>query len=240
MTEDQKFTLYLSGGWHLTDTNKRIEGLPVDPDSIDIVFEENATHNPPSQAVIITNWVATFLICLFLKLYLICLDVASRLGLTDAGIVDTLQNAGAEVVQTDRNFHRMLASGRQYWGVLHWAFAVMVFFGSSAWVQSINPNVSILVSPVIELLPAELQAYAVWGVLILELLAWFLFAGAIMGGFFIQGTIEARNYAIMNQIENYVRSTPNGSIGCLVIGGMHVPHLKRLIEESDTVELGQE
>lgn len=190
--------------------------------------------------MIITNWVATFLICLVLKLYLICLDVASRLELTDAGVVDTLQNTGAEVVQTDRNYHRMLASGRWYWGVLHWAFVVMVFFGVRAWIQSITPNVSILVMPVIEFLPARLQAYAVWGVLVLEILVWFLFAGALMGGFFIQGTIEARNYAIINQIEDYVRSTPNGSIGCLVIGGMHVPHLKGLIEESDVVELGEE
>ena len=61
-----------------------------------------------------------------------------------------------------------------------------------------------------------------------------------MLGFFIAGTIEARNYAIMNLIEDYVETTPNASIGCLVVGEAHVPHLKELIEESDMVELGDE
>lgn len=237
--QDQQFTLYLSGGLHLTNTNNRIEGLPVDPDSVDIVFEENVTHNPPSQAAIITNWVVTPLICLFLTLYLNSLNVASRLELTDAGVVDTLQNAGAEVVQTDRNFHRMLASERWYWGGGHWAFVVISLFGLRAWIRSITPKVLVLVTPVIELFPAGLQAKAVIGVLILELLVWFLFAGAIMGGFFIVGTTEARNYAIMNRIEGRVGTTSDSSIGCLVVGGAHIPHLKELIEESDAVELGE-
>lgn len=75
------------------------------------------------------NWVAVPLLCLFLTLYLLGLSGVSRLGLTDAEVVEGLEDAGAVVVQTDRNFHRILASERWFWGGVHLAFVVLALFG---------------------------------------------------------------------------------------------------------------
>lgn len=239
MTEKPRFTLYLSGGWHITSTNSRIEGLPVDPDTIDVVFEENATHNPPSTQAILANWVVSPLICLFIKLYLVALAGAARVGVTDSGIIDKLENAGAEVIQTDRNYHRMMASERRFWGLGHWAFVSMIFFGIKEWLQSVTPILSIPTGILIGIVPNSLQSVVVLAILGLAVVVWFLFAGAIMGWFFIIGTIETRNYAIVHEIERHLREHPQQSTGCLVVGDAHIPHLRELICESELVELGE-
>lgn len=237
MTKDQQFKLYISGGWHLTDTDSRIDGLPIKPESFDVVFEENATHNPPSGLSILTNWAVTPLICLFLKLYLIMLNGASRIGLTDSSVVDIIRNAGAQNIQTDRNYHRMLASERRFWGLGHWAFVSMIFFGISEWFQFITPILSFLVNPLIEVVPSRLQSTVVIGALGFGLVLWFLLAGALMGWFFIVGTTETRNYAIIQHIECHVQENCHHTIGCLVVGAAHVPHLIELINESEYLEL---
>lgn len=238
MTEEPEFTLYISGGWHITSPGSRIDNLAVDPDVIDVVFEEDVSQNPPSKWEIIANWAFTPLICLFFKLYLFGLSIASLTGITDSGIVDTLQSHGAQVVQTDRNYHRLLASERLLWGVGHWAFFLMILFGLSAWLDFLTPIFSILFGPVFRMFPSALQTPLIAAVFGFELVIWFLVAGSIMGLFFITGTTETRNVAIMNEIEHYVREHPEQTTGCLVVGGAHVPHLKELISESNLVELG--
>lgn len=164
---------------------------------------------------------------------------ANDRGWTDAGVVDELEDLGAKVVKTDRNYHRILGSERRYWSIGHWAFVVMAFFGITAWLQFTTPHISIFVTPLIGSLSGSVQAIAVVGVLGLELLVWYLAAGITMTAFFIAGTTETRNFAMMRQIENYVDENPESSIGCLIVGGAHAPHLRELIQDSDQVETGQ-
>lgn len=235
----EKFTLYLSDGWHITSSTDRMENVPVDPSRVDVVFEENATHNPPSQKEIISNWLALPFVNLVLKLYLCGLGFASKRGWTDSGVVDAFENAGAEIVKTDRNLHRMLASQRRYWFISHWAFVLMAIFGIRAWVEFVTPYVSMLVDPLIGILPETIQGIVIYSVFGLELMVWFLFAGVLMTGFLITGTTEARNHAMINQIEDYVTMNPDSTIGCLVVGGAHAPHLRELAKDSDKIQLGE-
>jgi hypothetical protein len=239
LTEKPRFTLYISGGFHITNPNSRIEDLPADPESIDVVFKEDVTDNPPSKRVILWNWLVCPLICLFFKIYLFFLSVAARVGITDSEIVDTLESNGAQVVQTDQNYHRILASSRLLWGVSHWAMSVMVFPGLGVWFEFLTRILSNPVNFVLWIFPPALDTFLIALVLVVGLFSWYLIAGAIMGVFFITGTMESRNFVIMSEIENHVREHSEQSTGCLVVGGAHVSHLKELVRESDFVVLGE-
>lgn len=211
----------------------------MDPEFVDVVFEENATHDSPSRIEIILNWLTVPLVCVVLSLYLRGIGFATDQGWTDADVVDELESHGAEIVKADRNFHRILGSERRYWSIGHWAFVVMAFFGTTAWIQFTTPWLSQVFNPLIELLPERLQAVTAIGVLGSELIVWYIAVGTIMTAFFVAGTTETRNYAMMRQIENYVDANPDSYVGCLIVGGAHAPHLKELIRDSDRIEIGQ-
>lgn len=78
------------------------------------------------------------------------------------------------------------------------------------------------------------------GVVPYGLLIWLLLSGAVAGGFFVVGTMEARNYAMVDQIKTHVERHPEWTTGCLVVGGAHVSHLEELIEASEAIHLGEE
>lgn len=239
LPNEGRLDLYFSGGAHITNSNKRIEGLPIEPECVDVVFEENILVDPPSRKSQILNWAATPLMNMFLTIYLIGLSVASRFGLTDKVVIEILQNSGASVVQTDRNYHRIVATERLYFAIVHWAFAFVSLFGLGTWIKFVTPPISIMFDPLFGVLPNKMAGFTANAILAIEVLLWFLIIGAILGAFFIAATIETRNHSMVIQMEQFVEDNPNASSGCLVVGAAHIPHLKKLVEDSDVIDLGR-
>jgi len=54
LPDDKTFTLYFSEGWHLTNSADRLEKIPVNPELVDVVFEEKGVkilHSKRLQAI---------------------------------------------------------------------------------------------------------------------------------------------------------------------------------------------
>lgn len=237
MTAGEEFELYLSDGFHITSSSARFEDFPVDPDTIDVAFEESVVSNPPGKFTRIFNWLLIPLFMLVLLLYLKLLNLASKLGLTDKGVIEELESRGADVVVTDENYHRLLASERVYWGLGHWGLVLISFFGLLQWIEFVEPASAILYSLFSSFGSGLLLAYFVLGLFVV---IWFLLAGLMGVLFFVVGTTQTRNYVILNRMEEYAKSHPNAKRGCLVIGGAHTKHLKKIVGDSELIVWGQE
>lgn len=237
MPSEGELEICLSDGFHLTRSSKRFERLPVDPESIDVVFTENARHNPPPKSAILKNWIAVPFLLLPLYMYLYLLNLAGSLGLTDKGVVDMMEQHGAEVITTDRNFHRLISSQRIGWGIGHWAIILVAFMGSIQWIENTRPISFLIFTGASGTIPSRFDVLLAYFVLAGVGLIWFLIAGCFIAFLFIVGTIESRNHKMVNDIEQIACENQGYCRGCLVIGGKHASHIEQLIKISPNLEL---
>lgn len=210
-------SLYISGGFHITDPDRRIKEIEDAVGDVDTVFAEAPRSDSPGWKVTFLNLISTPLIVLPMWLYFGLLTGWGKVTqLDDEGIVQHLiEEHGAREVHIDRNVHRLLNEGRWIWVVSHLSIVMVT---------------AVFAVPILTAIADSLFSYVVL------LITTALFLGIGLLGMFLAGTFHGRNLQMVRDMENYVHSN-NVSSACLVVGGHHEPGIKAALEDSDSIEV---